>query len=71
MPSGATTPPWSFFEAARRSATEYFIWMPKKGRYPKPKPPGERWFVYLLWCADGSLYIDIAKDVSRRSHDVC
>ena len=40
--------------------------MPKKGRKPRPKPPGDRWFVYLLRCADGTLYTGIAKDVSRR-----
>ena len=40
--------------------------MPRKGRKPRPKPPGDRWFVYLLRCADGSLYTGIAKDVSRR-----
>jgi predicted GIY-YIG superfamily endonuclease len=40
--------------------------MLKKGRKPKLKPPGDRWFVYLLWCADGSLYTGITKDVSRR-----
>jgi predicted GIY-YIG superfamily endonuclease len=41
--------------------------MPKKGR----KPPGETWFVYLLRCADGSLYTGITKDVKRRcqQHD--
>ncbi len=27
---------------------------------------GERWFVYLLRCADDSLYTGIAKDVTRR-----
>ena len=27
---------------------------------------GETWFVYLLRCADGSLYTGIAKDVDRR-----
>jgi UV DNA damage endonuclease len=26
----------------------------------------ETWFVYILRCADGSLYTGIAKDVSRR-----
>ncbi len=26
----------------------------------------ERWFVYILRCADGSLYTGIAKDVDRR-----
>ena len=40
--------------------------MPKKGRKPRPKPPGDRWFVYLLRCADGTLYTGIAKDMSRR-----
>jgi len=40
----------------------YFIWMIKKGR----KPQADRWFVYLLRCADGTLYTGIAKDVSRR-----
>jgi len=39
--------------------------MPKKDRKPKPKPFGERWFVYMLRCADGSLYTGITKDVSR------
>ncbi|HEV3259313.1 MAG TPA: GIY-YIG nuclease family protein [Gemmataceae bacterium] len=40
--------------------------MPKKGRKPGSKPPSDRWFVYLLRCADGSLYTGIAKDVDRR-----
>ena len=40
--------------------------MPKKGRKPRRNPPGNRWFVYLLRCADGSLYTGIAKDVDRR-----
>ncbi len=30
------------------------------------KQLGERWFVYVLRCADGSLYTGIAKDVDRR-----
>ena len=30
------------------------------------KPSGDRWFVYMLRCADGSLYTGITKDVSRR-----
>jgi predicted GIY-YIG superfamily endonuclease len=38
--------------------------MPKKDR--KPKPSGDHWFVYLLQCADGSLYTGVTKDVSRR-----
>ena len=40
--------------------------MPKKGRKPRLNPPGNRWFVYLLRWADGSLYTGIAKDVDRR-----
>ena len=40
--------------------------MPKKGRKPRPKASGDHWFVYLLRCADGTLYTGIAKDVSRR-----
>ena len=40
--------------------------MPKKGRKPRPKPPDDHWSVYLLRCADGSLYTGIAKDVDRR-----
>jgi predicted GIY-YIG superfamily endonuclease len=30
------------------------------------KQLNERWFVYILRCADGSLYTGIAKDVDRR-----
>ena len=30
------------------------------------KPPGDVWFVYILRCADGSLYTGITKDVKRR-----
>src|ERR1700747_1452033 len=40
--------------------------MLKKGRKPRPKSPRDRWFVYLLRCADGTLYTGIAKDVDRR-----
>ncbi len=53
-------------QAAWRSRIEYFIWMLKKGRKPRQKSPGDRWFVYLLRCTDGTLYTGIAKDVSRR-----
>ena len=38
----------------------------KKGRRPRLKSPGDRWFVYLLRCADGTLYTGVAMDVSRR-----
>ena len=36
--------------------------MPKKNRKPKI----ENWFVYMVRCADGSLYTGITKDVIRR-----
>ena len=36
--------------------------MAKKDR----KQPGDRWLVYIVKCADGSLYTGIAKDVDRR-----
>ena len=36
--------------------------MAKKDR----NPLGERWLVYIVKCADGSLYTGIAKDVNRR-----
>src|SRR5262249_23275892 len=59
-------PLWLVLGAAWRSPPEYFIWMPKKGPQPRLTPPGNRWFVYLLRCADGSLYTGITKDVDRR-----
>lgn len=31
-----------------------------------PKKSGDKWFVYLVRCRDGSLYTGIAKDVARR-----
>ena len=40
--------------------------MPKKDRNPKARPPSDEWFVYMVRCADGSLYTGIAKDVARR-----
>lgn len=30
------------------------------------KPSGDPWFVYMLRCADGSLYTGITNDVMRR-----
>src|SRR5256885_15797867 len=30
------------------------------------KPSGDPWFVYILRCADGSLYTGITNDVKRR-----
>ena len=41
--------------------------MPKKERKPKARPSSDEWFVYMVRCADGSLYTGIAKDVARRS----
>ena len=40
--------------------------MPTKDRKPKAKRSGEKWFVYMVRCADGSLYTGITKDVVRR-----
>jgi predicted GIY-YIG superfamily endonuclease len=40
--------------------------MAKKDRKPKAKPSGEKWIVYIVQCADGSLYTGITKDVKRR-----
>ena len=40
--------------------------MPIPRRGPGSRPPADRWFVYLLRCADGSLYTGITTDVRRR-----
>ena len=40
--------------------------MAKKDRRPRTKASGDRWFVYMVRCADDSLYTGIAKDVARR-----
>ena len=40
--------------------------MQKKDRRLRAKPSGSAWFVYVVRCADGSLYTGIAKDVNRR-----
>src|SRR6202048_1784915 len=40
--------------------------MMKTGRKPRPNTSGDPWFVYILRCADGSLYTGITKDVKRR-----
>lgn len=40
--------------------------MPRKDRNPEARPPGNGWFVYMVRCADDSLYTGIAKDVARR-----
>src|SRR6478735_4958858 len=52
--------------AACKSDSRYSSWMPKKDRTPKAKPTGEKWIVYIVRCADGSLYTGITKDVKRR-----
>ena len=38
--------------------------MPKQ--HSRSGPSGEKWFVYIVRCGDGSLYTGIAKDVKRR-----
>ena len=40
--------------------------MSKKDRKPNGRFSGDQWFVYLVRCADGSLYTGITKDVKRR-----
>ena len=40
--------------------------MLKKGRNPRSRLSGDQWFVYIVRCADGSLYTGITKDVKRR-----
>jgi predicted GIY-YIG superfamily endonuclease len=40
--------------------------MLKKGRNPRPSRSSDSWFVYIIRCADGSLYTGITKDVKRR-----
>jgi predicted GIY-YIG superfamily endonuclease len=52
--------------AACKSDSRYFSWMPKKDRKPKARSSGDKWFVYIVRCADGSLYTGITKDVKRR-----
>ena len=52
--------------AACKTDTRHFIWMPKKDRRPKARSSGDKWFVYIVRCTDGSLYTGITKDVKRR-----
>ena len=40
--------------------------MPRKARKSDDRPLQSNWFVYLVRCADGSLYTGITKDVARR-----
>jgi predicted GIY-YIG superfamily endonuclease len=40
--------------------------MAKKGRRARSKPPGAKWFVYIVRCCDGTLYTGITKNVTRR-----
>src|SRR5947209_1249192 len=46
----------------------YFILMPMptKDSKRKARQSAEKWVVYILRCADGSLYTGITKDVKRR-----
>src|SRR5688572_10708197 len=37
-----------------------------KDRRPRGTPTGKTWFVYMVRCADVSLYTGITTDVSRR-----
>jgi predicted GIY-YIG superfamily endonuclease len=53
-------------QGAWQSSKEYLIWMVKKGRKSRKAAHGDRWFVYLVKCADDSLYTGIAKDVTQR-----
>src|SRR4051812_13793866 len=53
-------------QAAWWTSPDYFIGMGKSDRRPKAKLPDYEWFVYMLHCADGTIYTGIAKDVSRR-----
>src|SRR5262245_55300807 len=53
--------------AGRQTDTGYFSSMARKGRKSKVRPSGSEWFVYIVRCADGTLYTGITKDVARRS----
>ncbi len=59
-------PPSRVGGAACKTEARYFSRMPKKNRQPKARPSGDEWFVYIVRCADGSLYTGITKDVARR-----
>lgn len=52
--------------AAREADAGYFTSMPRKARRPQDRPCADGWFVYLVRCADGSLYTGVATDVDRR-----
>jgi putative endonuclease len=49
--------------------------MPSKGEsagvLPARRPVADRWFVYLAECADGTVYVGVARDVKARiaQHD--
>lgn len=40
--------------------------MPKKSSKAKTRSSRDKWYVYIVRCADGSLYTGITKDVARR-----
>jgi len=52
--------------AVLRASTSILSACRKKDHQPGPKPSGNRWFVYLVQCVDGSLYTGITMDVDRR-----
>lgn len=52
--------------AALTTVTRYFVCMPRTDRKPKARSSGDKWFVYMMRCADGSLYTGITKNVKRR-----
>src|SRR5947207_1474280 len=43
--------------------------MPKRDRKPKARPSGDEWFVYMVRCADGSLYTGIATPAELPGRD--
>ena len=56
------------FSQTQRTSPPLARYSPRKGsrRLNSNKNLAEQWFVYIVRCADGSLYTGIAKDVERR-----
>ena len=52
--------------AACQMDNGYSSLMPRKDRKQKVSPADGGWFVYMVCCADGSLYTGITKDLARR-----
>src|SRR5437588_11352676 len=63
---GGHGPPSWAGGAACKTGTRYSSRMPRKDRQPKARLSGDKWFVYIVRCADGTLYTGITKDVARR-----